>query len=218
MFRIKICGVTSVADAQRAFDAGADAIGLNFYPGSSRFVSVEKARSITTEISSAIGVFVNSTADEINQIASEVALQGVQLHGDEPPGLLAEIDPALVLVRAYTLGSHGLAGIAESLNACRRAGRMPAAVLIDAAVEGQFGGTGQTADWEQLNDYPRHLGEIPLALAGGLNPKNIGAAIRKVQPHAVDVASGVESSPGVKDPVKLRSFINAAQAAYEEIK
>ena len=143
MFRIKICGVTSVADAQRAFDAGADAIGLNFYPGSSRFVSVEKARSITTKISSAIGVFVNSTAAEINQIASEVALQGVQLHGDEPPGLLAEIDPALVLVRAYTLGSHGLAGIAESLNACRRAGRMPAAVLIDAAVEGQFGGTGQ---------------------------------------------------------------------------
>lgn len=217
MFRIKICGVTSLADARAAIDAGADVIGLNFYAGSPRFVSVDLACRITAEISRAIGVFVNSSADEINDVAHRVGLQAVQLHGDEGPGLLADIDPNVPVIRACSIGEGGLRSVGQYLDECRFAGRAPAAVLVDAAVQGQFGGTGRTANWAEIVTHRRQLAGLPLALAGGLKPENIRAAIHTVRPDAVDVASGVESSPGVKDPAKIRAFVQAAVAAFAAI-
>jgi phosphoribosylanthranilate isomerase len=119
------------------------------------------------------------------------------------------------VIRARRLDERGLPAIAEDLNACSElSGRKPDAVLVDAAVAGQFGGTGLTVDWHMLANYPTQLGNVPLILAGGLTSENVAEAIRIVHPHAVDVASGVESTPGKKDPAKMRDFVGAARAAF----
>ena len=214
MFRIKICGVTSLADARAALEAGADVIGLNFYQKSPRYVSVDQAKLITSEISRAVGVFVNSSAAEINRIARDVGLEAVQLHGDEPPGLLAELDTKLPIIRARSLDERGISGIAHDLGNCRAAGRTPSALLVDAAVQGQYGGTGQMTNWEELVNHSQLLGGVPLALAGGLKAENVAGAILTVRPHAVDVASGVESSPGVKNFAQMQAFVRNAQQAF----
>lgn len=218
MFRIKICGIKTLADAQTAADAGADAIGLNFYEKSPRYVP----REIATEIAGAmpdevtlVGVFVNKSAEQTNDIATTVGLHAIQLHGDEPPSLLGELNRECRIVRARRWGERGLHEVAEDLVACSEiGGRRADAVLLDAAIAGQFGGTGSKLPWIELKDYPQWLGETPLILAGGLNPENVREAIVAVRPGSVDVASGVESSPGVKDREKMRSFIQAARSAF----
>lgn len=214
MFRIKICGVTTVEDASTAVHLGADMIGLNFYSGSPRFVSPAQAEAIAAAVPLTTGVFVNENAEQVNQIAEEVGLDWIQLHGDEPPELLAEIRGNLPIIRVCCLDERGLAAIAEDLEACRKNGREPDAILIDATAAGQYGGTGKTADWPALENYRQWLGEVPLILAGGLKPDNVAAAIAAVAPTAVDTASGVESEPGMKDPAKMRSFIKAAKSAF----
>jgi phosphoribosylanthranilate isomerase len=221
MFRIKICGITNVDDARVASEAGADAIGLNFYRQSKRFVDVIAARQITESLPRnvmKVGVFVNSDAEFIATIVAEVGLDCVQLHGDEPAGFLARLDLQLPVVRAYRCGASGLAPLAEHLAACRSAGRVPDAVLLDADTSGQFGGTGRIADWNRIA-RERHLIEpAKILLGGGLTPANVAEAIRAVRPLGVDVASGVEREPGRKDAALVQEFIANAHAALAAVR
>ena len=217
-FKIKICGVTNPADALAAIDAGADAIGLNFYCGSKRCVSVDVARQIVETIghqADKIGVFVNEPADHIRQRCHDTGLHLIQLHGDEPPEFLRLLNQDHDIIRARQLDERGLSAIENDLQACSDlSGCCPDAILVDSALAGHFGGTGQTADWQLLANYRAVLGDVPLILAGGLTPANVAEAIRVVRPDAVDVASGVESAPGRKDSAKMRDFVAAAQAAF----
>lgn len=214
-FKIKICGITSVDDALTAVDAGADAIGLNFYEKSPRSIAVADARRIVTALAESqaaavpIGVFVNHSVDEVRGIWKASPLAAVQLHGDEPPEMLAELS-SIPVVRALRFGPGGVAEIARDFAACRV---KPCAVLIDALSTDRYGGTGETVSWAGLADHERWL-ECPLVLAGGLTPENVAEAIRIVRPQAVDVASGVESAPGKKDSAKMRDFVAAAWAAF----
>ena len=216
-FRIKICGVTNVKDALAAVDSGADAIGLNFYRGSKRCIENDEARRIVAAVgdgTAVIGVFVNAAVDEIHRISGSTPLRSVQLHGDESPQLLAAIESNLQIIRARRLDASGTHAIRADIMACQSAGRLPNAVLIDAAKAGQFGGTGHTVDWQLLVNHDAWMCEVPLILAGGLTPANVAEAIGIVRPQAVDVASGVESSPGKKDFAKVRDFVAAAKAAF----
>jgi phosphoribosylanthranilate isomerase len=255
MFRVKICGITNVEDAIVAVEAGADAIGLNFYEGSSRYVTPDVAGAIGPVANSRvkrIGVFVNSTKGEINRIGQFAHLDAIQLHGDEAPetvaSLVTQVGRPLIgaatallaqardaksveeseriferltlfnssqLVRARRFDDRGVSAIHADLDKCAKAGARPGAVLIDAATPGRYGGTGETVSWVGLADHKRWLGAVPLILAGGLTPDNVAEAIRIVRPAAVDVASGVESSPGKKDPVKVRDFVANALGAFE---
>jgi len=225
MFRIKICGITTPADALLALSTGADALGLNFYAKSPRYVDPLKACEIATaarEQSPAaklVGVFVNATAAEIVAQCRAASLDQVQLSGNESPELLAElahsgIAPATI-VRALRIGPGGESAALEYLETCRRLECLPGMLLWDAYDATQFGGTGRIADWDLAARWVE-AGDIPpLALAGGLNAENVAKAIRTVRPAAVDTASGVESSPGVKDPDAVRSFVTAALSAFD---
>jgi phosphoribosylanthranilate isomerase len=230
MFRIKICGITNLEDAAIAVDAGADAIGLNFYEKSPRYVQWQDAMSIILGLGrrpvQRIGVFVNSTPTALPGLTLNSILSGVQFHGDESPAFVAKfiksarpyshsrVSDRPFLIRARRMDDEGVAAIAKDLTACCEAGGAPNAVLVDALSPGRYGGTGETVSWLGLADHKRWLGDTPLILAGGLTPDNVAEAIRIVRPAAVDVASGVESAPGKKDPLKVRDFIQAARAAF----
>jgi len=203
MVEVKICGLTTVDDALRCIETGADAIGLNFWPGSPRCVDTARAREIVEaagDRAAMVGVFVDFTLDRIREIFRETGIQWAQLHGDEPPELLAELLPnaykalgvkdgsAIELARDYP-GEH---------------------LLLDASVPGMPGGTGRTFDWDIAAAVAK---ERKLTLAGGLTADNVAEAVRAVRPFRVDVASGVESEPGRKDPELVRRFIDAAKAA-----
>jgi len=224
MFRIKICGVTSVDDAQAAVNAGADAVGLNFYEHSPRCVDRRTARQIASAMSSGmacVGVFVNETAETILPLADEVGLDWIQLHGDEPPELVGLLKDRKV-IRALRLNvADGLTEetgkVARYLRECRVHGQLPDAVMLDARVAGSFGGTGRSLDWQALAPPRDWLCDLPLVLAGGLTPDNVSEAVDAMQPQAVDVASGVESSPGRKDPLLVERFVRAARAALTQI-
>jgi phosphoribosylanthranilate isomerase len=220
MFRVKICGVTSPADARLACEAGADAIGINFYSSSPRYCAPEVARQIAASIPPGVrrvGVFVNASADEIRKLAAEVPLDLVQLHGDEPPEFARSLRP-LPFIKAFGVESD-LQPVATYLAECHRGNAMPRMLLVDAVRKGppggaeQFGGTGQTIDWELLREQRPLLGGVPLVLAGGLKPDNVALAIATVRPWAVDVASGVESAPGKKAAELVRQFVAAAKLA-----
>lgn len=219
VFRIKICGITSPEDAALAADAGADAIGLNFYPPSPRFVDESVARRIVEALPDGVarvGVFVNAPVEQVLRRAEQLRLDWVQLHGDESPSFVAAVAPRRV-VRACRLGPEGLAALVDYLAQCQELGAMPSAVLVDACLPGQFGGTGQTADWDALAGY-RSLHMRPaLLLAGGLTAENVAAAIAAVRPDGVDTASGVESSPGRKDAARMRAFVAEARAAFARL-
>jgi phosphoribosylanthranilate isomerase len=209
--RIKICGITVEEDARQAAILGADAIGLNFYPRSPRHVSEEKAARIARALPpfiEPVGLFVNESLVEVLEQVRRIAiLRTIQWHGETPelPPLVYHFIPAFQV--------HDRAGLAEVegyLKKCRNAGRLPSALLIDGHVPGQYGGTGQTAPWKLLADFHP---EVPIILAGGLTPDNVAEAIRFVNPYGVDVASGIESSPGKKDVDKMRRFIDSARNA-----
>lgn len=214
MFRVKICGITSVDDALAATAAGADAIGLNFYTVSPRYCPPDRAKTIAAAVGSGVckvGVFVNASAEEIRQTAQSVRLDLVQLHGDEAPELLRAIRP-LGVVRAFRV-KDDLSSISEYLRQCHALMCVPRMLLVDAAKPGQYGGTGLTLDWNWIGKNRAHFGGLPLVLAGGLNPENVAAAIEAARPWGVDTASGVESSPGQKSPARVREFVAAAQQA-----
>jgi phosphoribosylanthranilate isomerase len=210
---IKICGLRDVATAQAVAELRPSAIGLNFYAGSLRRIDEATAAAIVRVLPSGIeawGVFVNHPAAEVRRIAACCGLHAVQLHGDETPEQIAELAP-LRVIRAFRVGEAGLDEMAAYLEACRRAGAIPSACLIDARVEGAYGGTGLVAPWELLAKESRRSSWPPLILAGGLTPENVADGIRVVHPWGVDVAGGGESSPGVKDLERVRRFIEASR-------
>jgi phosphoribosylanthranilate isomerase len=216
-FRVKICGITSARDAAAAAEAGADAVGLNFYRGSKRYVELDRAKEIVAAIPQGVtkvGVFVNADVSLIRTMQPALDLDMVQLHGDEPPEFLRELIEEGVptpVMRAFACGAdHSLAGVADYLARANDLGCPPRLVLLDAAVPGQQGGTGVTCDWSTAAAYHQLPVAPPLVLAGGLTPDNVAAAIAAVQPAAVDVASGVESSPGCKDAQLMRRFVAGA--------
>jgi phosphoribosylanthranilate isomerase len=220
MFRIKICGITTLDDARAACDAGADAIGLNFFSKSSRFVAPETARQIARALPSnllKVGVFVNRSAADISQTVERVGLNCVQLHGAEQPDLIGQLPAAVPIVRAWQSSRDKLETLVIHLALCRLSARMPDAILLDASSQRDFGGTGQVADWQAIVDYRSVLGDIPLILAGGLTPENVAGAIAMVRPAGVDVASGVEREPGRKRASLMIDFVEAARAAFDRL-
>jgi phosphoribosylanthranilate isomerase len=219
MFRIKVCGLTSSTDARAVAHSGVDAVGVNFYEQSRRFVSVATAERILAALPGGVqrvGVFVNATDDEVCRIFDHLQLDLIQLHGDEPPEYLLSLGDRPVL-RAFRLGPRGVGPIVQYLDQCEAGGAMPQALLIDAHQPGAYGGTGVTADWQLLADGRNDLPALPLVLAGGLNADNVAEAVATVAPHAVDTCSGVESQPGIKDPQLVRRFVAAASIALGEV-
>lgn len=229
LFRVKICGVTTPADARLAVAAGADAIGVNFVAGSPRRIDAAAARAVAEALPPGVlvvGVFAGMPPAEIAAIARAARLGAVQLHGHlagpggDPPescAAMAALLPGLPVVRAVRVEADGLAAARRWLAAAAALGAAPALALVDApapggADPGALGGTGRRADWGALAAEPR-LG-LPWALAGGLDPTNVAEAIRITGAEAVDVASGVESGPGRKDPARLEAFVAAARAAF----
>ena len=218
MFRIKICGVTRPEDVHVAAEAGADAVGLNFYANGPRFVEQSAAHALVDSIPLSVvkvGVFVNASVAEMEDTAARLGLDFLQLHGDEPPELVARLAPRPI-IRAFRLGEPGWQPIVAYVAACRSVGCEPAALLIDAHFAGLYGGTGKTADWDLVRTRPDELGELPVILAGGLTPENVAEAIATALPWSVDTASGVESAPGVKDHAKVREFVTQARTALEK--
>lgn len=202
MVRIKICGVTNVEDAEMAAEAGADAIGLNFYSNSPRYVGLEAAERIVEALPQGIckvGVFVDEERDRILETAEKLHLDALQFHGRES----AEFCRGWSQKRIKAVRVDGP-------DALSLAATYPVDfILADAYVEGRAGGTGQQIPLEWLAGVERRR----LILAGGLNPENVAQAIRHACPAAVDVASGVEKGPGRKDPDLVRRFIHNAQNA-----
>jgi phosphoribosylanthranilate isomerase len=210
--RVKICGVTTPEAACVAAAAGADAIGINFYPKSPRYVTEETAAAILRTLPpfvEAVGVFASESPERmVERMSRHGRVWPIQAHGGWPQA--AELHPFPLILAVPVEKADSLAALTDYLGQCRSAGQVPAAILVDARVPGQFGGTGQTAPWHLLTNFRPGL---PLILAGGLTPENVADAIRIVRPYAVDVASGVESAPGRKDPDRVRCFIENARAA-----
>jgi phosphoribosylanthranilate isomerase len=203
MVRVKVCGVTTAEDALASVEAGADAIGINFAPASPRCVSHAVAREIVSALPAGVltvGVFVDAAEHALRVAISETGIRCVQLHGDEIPELVAKFLPhAYKAIRVR--GRESLALVASFPGDY---------ILLDAYVPGIAGGTGATFDWSLAAEVARAR---KLTLAGGLTPRNVAEAVRAVQPFCVDVASGVESSPGRKDRDKLRAFVSEAKGA-----
>ena len=218
MFQVKICGITRVDDARAAVDAGADCVGLNFFPGSKRCLNEGRAAEIVNALPPQVlpvGLFVNAGPDEVCRLFDKLHFGLIQLHGDEPPEYLLRLG-ARPVMRAFHMQADGWAPVIDYLDRCRRLGCLPRMALVDAFQPGQYGGTGQTADWRLLSDWRRRLPDVPLVLAGGLTADNVAEAIGIVRPAAVDTASGVESEPGIKDRRKVQSFVRAARRALSE--
>ncbi|MDQ7801758.1 MAG: phosphoribosylanthranilate isomerase [Armatimonadota bacterium] len=204
MTRVKICGICTEAAALAAAEAGADAVGFVFYPGSSRYVSPERAAQLSRLLPPfvvRVGVFVNAPVAVVERISDQVGLDLVQLHGDEPPEVCARA-PRRVIKAVRVEGTEAL----------RRAAEYPAcAVLLDAYVPGRYGGTGRPFDWSLLCQIDR-----PVILSGGLTPENVAEAVRRVRPYAVDVSSGVETD-GEKDPRRIEAFVRAVREVDREL-
>ena len=215
---VKICGITDPATARGVVELGASAIGLNFYAPSPRSVTAEAAREICREIGSEIdvvGLFVNHSLEAVSEIVMSCGLTTVQLHGNETPeyvARLAETAP-LDIIRVYRVGASGLDEARSDLQQCRQLGISLRACLVDARVEGAFGGTGACAPWNLLRDEWLQDEWPPLVLAGGLHPENVAEAVRTVRPWGVDVASGVESAPGIKSLEHVRRFVENARSS-----
>jgi phosphoribosylanthranilate isomerase len=205
--RVKICGVMTPADAVFAAECGADALGLNFYAKSPRFLTDKAARAMLRELTpfvASVGVFVSTPPGEVSATAARLGLRAVQTYADAPLPFAAD-EPAAYLPAFRVKDAGDLDAIRAFVKTCHCA-----AVLIDSFVVGEMGGTGHRAPWDLLAGFDPG---VPVILAGGLTPDNVAEAIRAVRPWGVDVASGVESSPGVKDAGKVRAFVQNAQAA-----
>jgi len=202
MTEIKVCGLTRPSDAERCAALGVDVIGLNFWPGTPRCVDLRAAKAILERWSGeAVAVFVDPTAERVAEVRRVTGIRWVQLHGEESPAFLASLQPD-----AYK--AVGVADAADVVGARRFGGEH---LLLDARVPGAMpGGTGQRFDWALAEAVAR---ERLLTLAGGLRPENVAEAIARVRPFRVDVASGVESAPGLKSAERLEAFVAAAREA-----
>jgi phosphoribosylanthranilate isomerase len=203
--KVKVCGITSYEDAAAVVEAGADALGFNFYPASPRYVDPLIVRGIVRRLSpfaTAVGVFVNmANTRALTEIVRFSGVQVLQLHGDESPDYCRELQD-WPLIKAIRPGG-GLDCVVLSEYPVQ-------AFLLDARDEGHYGGTGKTFDWTLATGIK---GIRPVILAGGLTPENVAHAIQAVQPYAVDVCSGVEAMPGKKDPAKLLRFMEEVRHA-----
>ncbi|TGU72584.1 phosphoribosylanthranilate isomerase [Geomonas terrae] len=201
MTKVKICGITSVDDALMAVDAGADALGFVFFEKSPRYVNPEAAAGIIAKLPplvQVVGLFVNADLDVVNRTADHCGLDIVQLHGEESPEFCTLVRRRIM--KAFRVrGPESLVPLPEF---------HVAAYLLDAYSPNAHGGTGEVFDWECAIAAKEHG---PIVLAGGLTPDNIAAAVTQVRPYGVDVSSGVEASPGLKDPDKVRRFIQLAK-------
>jgi phosphoribosylanthranilate isomerase len=202
--KVKICGITNLADAQTAAEAGADLLGFVFYEQSPRHISVKAASGIARQLPpfvARVGVFVNAREELISQALGECGLNVLQFHGDESPQDCLKF--GVMSLKAFRVRDQASL---KSFPAYPTA-----AWLLDAHTPAARGGTGATFNWD-LAVEAQKLGR-PIFLAGGLTPDNVGEAVRRVRPFAVDVSSGVESAPGKKDAAKVRAFIAAARQA-----
>ena len=201
--RVKICGITNTEDARHAAICGADALGFVFYPGSPRFVDPDTARRIITDLPplvTTVGLFVNEHPARIREMVEFCGLSTVQLHGDEEPDQCSY--PPCRVIKALRLKGQMEGEVFASYKV--------SALLLDAYVPNQFGGTGHRCDWEQAAAV---AAQHRVILAGGLNSENVAEAVRQVRPYGVDVSSGVEKKPGQKDPEKVARFIRMAKEA-----
>lgn len=224
-FKTKICGVTTVDDAIMVASSGADAIGLNFFSAGKRFIKPAIAKIIVDAVREThpevviVGVFVNEPAETILEIVKTVRLMTVQLHGDEEPDLVPALKKLAYasglnfdIVRAIRTSPRSETAALDLVSVTAEAERWVAAgvdaLLIDAATPDEYGGTGKQVDWEGFSKIEI---SVPVLLAGGLTPDNVAEAISVAQPTGVDVASGVESTPGNKDRDKTFAFVEAAE-------
>jgi phosphoribosylanthranilate isomerase len=208
MVRVKICGITTPDDMRLVADAGADAVGLNFYPKSPRYVEPQTAMTLLRALPPfvvPVGVFVDTPVRQATALAFQLGLRGLQTYSDQPPA--EDTFPFLHLPAFRVKDAESLAAVKLFVE---RSPHRPAAVLIDSYVPGEMGGTGHKAPWHLLAGFDPG---VPVILAGGLTPENVAEAIRVVRPWGVDVASGVESAPGRKDAAKVRAFVKNARAA-----
>lgn len=206
MARVKICGLTNHEDALAAVEAGADLLGFNFYTRSPRYVAPDAARGIIERLPESVvsvGVFVNEREPEaVERIASEAGVGAAQLHGDETPEFCSRLG-GLLTIKALRVG--------PDYDDARASEFGTDAVLLDAFVKDEWGGTGHTFDWALARRTRDRVSK--LFLAGGLTPENVAAAVEAVNPYAVDVCSGVEISPGRKNFLLMRRFVEAVKEA-----
>ena len=200
--KVKICGMTNLKDVKVAVDGGVDAVGFIFYKKSPRSVTMQAVREIVLELPpfvDSVGVFVNETAEQINKIADHCKLDRVQLHGDESPAFCKKIRRRVIKVIRV-----------KDIQSLKKLSDYPvSSFLLDTFSEDQYGGTGKVFDWNLA--YPaKKYG--PIILAGGLTPINVHQAIQRIQPYGVDVCSGVESQPGIKDHKKIKAFLKNVKA------
>ena len=200
--KVKICGMTNLKDVKVAVDGGADAVGFIFYKKSPRSVTMQTVREIVLELPpfvDSVGVFVDETAEQINKIADRCNLDRVQLHGDESPAFCKKIRRRVI--KAIRV---------KDIQSLKKLSDYPvSSFLLDTFSEDQYGGTGKVFDWNLA--YPaKKYG--PIILAGGLTPINVHQAIQRIQPYGVDVCSGVESQPGIKDHKKMKAFLKNVKA------
>jgi phosphoribosylanthranilate isomerase len=204
---VKICGITRREDAEAAVACGADALGFVFWPRSPRCVDAARARDIVKSLPSTVttvGVFVNQPADEVNRIANETGLGLVQLHGDEDGDYVRSIERPVIKALPFSAEAWtGRIALADWLFNVR--------ILLDVHDPVRRGGTGHTIDWARAGEYAK---EFDIILAGGLTPENVSEAISQVRPYGIDVSSGVEASPGIKDHARLKALFEAVHGSH----
>jgi len=213
---VKICGMTNLEDALVAVDAGADAVGFVFYEKSPRCVTVERAREICEKLPESVekvGVFVNQLEDTLCDVADSAGLTAIQMHGDREDPHVADLvvakRPKLKVLAAISMSQASPEGWAMMWHR-----DVVHAFLVDSGDSSKLGGTGRTFDWDTSGttlEKIKNLGRV--VAAGGLTPENVGEAIEILQPWGVDVVSGVEAAPGMKDPEKVRAFVRAVRKA-----
>jgi phosphoribosylanthranilate isomerase len=210
MIRIKICGITNLADAKAAIDAGANSLGFNFYEKSLRRISTADAAQIRSTLRQeieAVGVFVNAKPADINSLRAFVRFDAAQLHGDETPNIVSRVASSLPVIKAFRVDSSFSMSLFDQFPDVF-------AFLLDGARAGQYGGTGQTTDWDFAR---RAAADRRIILSGGLKTENVAEAIRLVRPYGVDVASGLETKPGKKDHARLKEFIDEVRRAEQQL-
>lgn len=201
MTLVKVCGITNLEDALATVEAGADALGFNFYGLSSRYIGVAKAREITNQLPESVlkvGVFVNEDLQSVLRIVSEAGLSAVQLHGDESPEYCHE------------LAGHYVIKVLPAVDNMKYQTYEVDAIMLDTKDDVLRGGTGRVFDWSIAQRANKSVPK--LFLAGGLSPENVVAAIKTVQPYAVDACSSLEETPGKKNHERVRAFVNAARS------
>ena len=207
--RVKICGITNLADAKAAVNLGATSLGFNFYEKSLRRISTADAAQIRSKMPKEIecvGVFVNAAPADISSLRAFVRFDAAQLHGDESPDIVEQVAKNMPVIKAFRVDAKFALG---TLDAFAEA----FAFLLDAARAGQYGGTGQPTDWDIAR---RAAASRRIILSGGLRVENVAEAVRTVRPYAVDVASGLETKPGKKDHTKMKEFIEEVRRAGQE--